>query len=90
MDMEDNLRRLLRERPEYRDILERAVQVEDEPPSEFIRDYGWEWYNVAALPARLTKLVTEGILTIPYKSRRFTHYKLANKEIIKRVLRQPL
>jgi hypothetical protein len=85
---EERICRLLQEHPEYRKILERALEIEDNPPNEFIKNYGWEWSDVKAHPAKLTKLVTEDILDIKYKSRRYTHYKLKNKEIIRKALKR--
>ncbi len=87
MSKEDKICRLIREQPEYRGILERAIAIEDKPSSEFIRDDGWEWSDVKAHPARLTKLVTEDILDIKYKSRRYTHYRLKDKEVIRKALK---
>ncbi len=55
----------------------RVVEIERNPSGNFIAKYGWEWYQVNAYPARLMKLMAEGILEIEiaYKSRRYTHYK---------------
>lgn len=87
MSAEDRLHRLLREQPEYRGILEKAIKFEENPPSDFARKYGWEWYDVAGHPARLTKLVSEGVLKVTYKSRRYTHYKLTDCDAVRRALR---
>jgi len=84
--IEVKVRRLAEERPEYKEILRRAVEVEEHPPDDFVRDYGWEWYHVGAHPARLTKLVGEGIVKVTYKSRRYTHYKLVDRDAVKRAL----
>lgn len=86
-DVKDKVCRLLRERPEYRQILQKAIKIEDKPPNDFIKNYGWEWSDVKAHPAKLTKLVTEDLLDIKYKSRRYTHYKLKNKEAIEKGLK---
>jgi len=77
---------LVRERPQYGRILARAVELEESPRNEFISKYGWEWHEVQAMPAHLTKLVGEGILTIGYKSRRYTHYKLVDLRQTKEAL----
>jgi len=84
----DKICKLIREHPEYRVILERALEVEDNPPNNFVKDYGWEWSDVRAHPAKLTKLVTEDILEIKYKSRRYTHYKLKDKELVREALKK--
>lgn len=79
---------LIQERPQYGPILLRAVEIEENPPNEFISRYGWEWHDVQAIPAHLTKLVGEGILKITYKSRRYTHYKLINLQQTKEALKE--
>ena len=38
--------------------------------------------------AELMKLVREGIVDIAYKSRRYTHYKLVDREAVKRALKR--
>jgi len=86
VSVEDRVRSLVRVRPDYAEILRRAVEVEENPPDEFTRKYGWEWHQVAAVPGKLVKLVGEGIVEITYKSRRYTHYKLADREAVKRAL----
>ena len=80
LDLCERIRRLVRRNPEYGRILQEAIRIEEEPPDDFTRDYGWEWHQVRAHPAQLTKLVSEGILTVRYKSRRYTHYKLIDRE----------
>jgi hypothetical protein len=87
MSKEERIYRLLQEHPEYREILERALAIEDNPPNEFVKNYGWEWSDVKAHPAKLIKLVTEGVLDIKYKSRRYTHYKLTDKEAVRKALK---
>jgi len=86
--LKEVIRKLVRERPEYAKILRNAVRVEENPPDDFVRDYGWEWYHVEASPPRLIKLVSEGIVKITYKSRRYTHYKLVNKDLVKETLKE--
>jgi len=84
--IEAKVRHLIQRDPSYAEILRRAVEVEENPPNQFVRDYGWEWYQVGAHPARLTKLVSEGVVKITYKSRRYTHYKLVDRAAVKRAL----
>ncbi|ADB58804.1 hypothetical protein [Archaeoglobus profundus] len=92
MEVENNIKQkiidLVRERPQYGRILKRAVEIEENPPNDFVAKYGWEWHEVQAMPAHLTKLVGEGILKIGYKSRRYTHYKLVDKEQTKEALKE--
>jgi len=90
--MYERVRLLILERPKYREILERAVKVEEEAErglledSEIIKNYGWEWYHVQAYPAELMRLVRDGIAKINYKSRKHTYYKLVNTDEVKRAL----
>lgn len=82
----DKLRKVLSENPEYEIILKKALEIEENPPDDFTAKYGWEWHQVQAIPAKLTRLVGEGILRIGYKSRRYTHYRLADREVVKSIL----
>ncbi|MHA1581981.1 MAG: hypothetical protein ACTSYM_05775 [Candidatus Baldrarchaeia archaeon] len=90
MSLEDKVCRLVKERPDYGEILKNAIKIEESPPSDFIRDYGWEWHDVKAHPGKLTKLVSEGLVKVTYKSRRYTHYKLTDREAISRALKKCL
>lgn len=60
--------------------------MEENPPDEFILDYGRKWYNIRGHPAKLTKLVSDGIIRVVYKSRRYTHYKLTDREAVRKAL----
>jgi hypothetical protein len=84
-ECEVRVAKFLRENPKYKEILERAVQHEEK---NLGKEYylGWEWSDVRAYPAELMKLVREGIADIQYKSRRYTNYKLADRECVKNVL----
>ena len=94
-NIEEKTRALIVRNPKYREILERIVKVEEEAEkghhkdAESIKSLGWEWYHVQAYPAELMKLVREGIIEITYKSRKYTHYKLKDREAVKRVLEKP-
>lgn len=88
MSIKDKTCKLIKEHPDYKAILKAAIQVENKPPNDFIRDYGWEWHHAQAHPGKLTKLVSEGIVKVTYKSRRYTHYKLADKEEITEALQK--
>ncbi|MHA1595936.1 MAG: hypothetical protein ACTSXX_14585 [Candidatus Baldrarchaeia archaeon] len=87
MELENKICKLVRENPRYAGILKRAIEVEEKKANDryFL---GWEWHDVRAWPAELMKLVREGIVDITYKSRRYTHYKLADRESVKRALRR--
>ena len=86
-ELKQKICRLIRKRPDYADILERALEIENKPSSDFIAQYGWEWDTVHAHPGTLTKLTAEGILDVGYKSRRYKHYKLADREAVKEALK---
>jgi hypothetical protein len=81
--------------PRYREILQRAIEVEENAEkglhkdSSIIKDFGWEWYHVQAHPAEIMKLVREGIVEITYKSSRYTHYRLVDREKVKKALSGP-
>ena len=81
----EEIRRFIEENPEFKEILERAVEHErmgDE------KEYylGWQWSDVRAHPAKLMKCVTSGVCKINYKSRRYTHYKLINRKAVEEAL----
>ncbi len=86
---------LITQNPKYMGILQRIVRVEEDAEkgvhedSDIIKSLGWEWYHVRAYPAELMKLVREGIVRITYKSQRYTHYKLVDREAVKEALRDP-
>ena len=81
----DKIRRFLSENPKFVEILKRALEHEDNHAKD-PHYLGWEWSDVRAYPAELMKLVREGIVNIKYKSRRYTHYVLANKEAVRKSL----
>jgi len=86
--MEERIRSFLIENPRYIEILKRAVEHE-EANSKNPYYLGWEWSDVRAYPAELMKLVREGIVNVRYKSRRYTHYILTDREAVKNVLKRP-
>ena len=81
----DKIRRFLAENPKFVEILKRAVEHEENHAKD-AHYMGWEWSDVRAYPAELMKLVREGIVNIKYKSRRYTHYVLADRESVKKSL----
>jgi hypothetical protein len=82
---EEKCRSFLAQNPRFAEILKRAVEHE-EAHSKDEHYFGWEWSDVRAYPAELMKLVREGIVNIKYKSRRYTHYILADREVVKKCL----
>jgi len=86
-ELERKVRELIKN-PEYKRILENAVRIERNPPNDEVKELGWEWHDVGAHPGRLTKLVSEGVVKVSYKSRRFTNYRLVDLDLIERVLKE--
>jgi hypothetical protein len=82
---EERVLEFLRMNPKYIEILKRAVEHE-EAHSKEPHYLGWEWSDVRAYPAELMKLVREGIVTIRYRSRKYTNYLLTDRETVKRCL----
>jgi hypothetical protein len=82
---EEKVLKFLMENPKYVEILGRAVKHE-ETHSKDPYYLGWEWSDVRAYPAELMRLVREGIVTIRYKSKRYTRYLLTDREIVKKCL----
>jgi hypothetical protein len=82
---EEKVLKFLMENPKYIEILKRAVEHE-EAHSKDPYYLGWEWSDVRAYPAEIMRLIREGIVTIRYKSRRYTNYLLTDREVVKRCL----
>lgn len=79
--------KFLRENPKYREMLRLAIDHEEKNINN--QNYlGWEWNDVRAYPAELTRLVKEGLIDIRYKSRRYTNYLLHERENVKRALKE--
>ncbi|MGI0083056.1 MAG: hypothetical protein ACREAF_04990 [Nitrosopumilaceae archaeon] len=72
-------------KPEYLKTLTLAVKHEEENLS---KEYylGWEWFNVETHPAKLIRLVTEGIAQVRFKSNSSTHYLLKDRDSVKKIL----
>ena len=86
-DIQRKVCKLVVKRQDYADILERAVVIEKNPPSDFVAQHGWEWDQVQAHPGKLTKLIAEGILKVGYKSNRYKHYQLVDRDAIAEALK---
>jgi len=91
--------RLVMSNPRYMEILKRIIEVEEacekgnyrskglsDNDCYIIKSIGWQWHHVQAWPTELMKLVREGIIKITYKSRRYTHYRLVNRDLVKQSL----
>ena len=84
MKVEEKIRRLAREKPEYREILRAALGLEADFENASAR--GWEWHQVGGHPGMLTKLVGEGVIRIMSRGRRGTRYRLIDREATERAL----
>jgi len=60
------------------DALKKMKEFEEKTPENEWR-LGWSWSQVGVNTATINKLITEGCVTITYKSSRYTHYKLTEK-----------
>lgn len=76
----------LKQNPKHRDILQRAIEVEEKNINK-PNWLGWEWHEVRAYPAQLVKLVIEGIIEVNFKSNSSTCYLLVDRELTKRALK---
>lgn len=65
-------------KPEDYDLLARMLDFETSCNPERY-PLGWEWHDVGAVPITLMRLVTQGFLSIEYKSNNHTYYKLTPK-----------
>jgi len=64
--------------PEYVPELKKIYEYEKNNDVE----RGWKYSDVGVHPSKLTKMVSEGILTIKFKSRSQTRYRITNPEEI--------
>jgi hypothetical protein len=85
-DPEKEKVRLFLERfPEYQRALRLALGHEDSAERE--TNYkGWQWTDVEAHPAKLVRLVTEGICQINVRTRHSTYYLLRDRNAVKKAL----
>jgi len=81
--MEEKVRGLAKERPEYGRILKAALVLEAGGAPAGRR--GWEWHQVRGHPGMLTKLVGEGVIRVVSRGRR-TRYRLVDREATRKVL----
>ena len=72
---------LLREKPEFKEILEKAIKEEEEHAEE-PHYLGWEWYAVETPGSKLTQLVYKGIAKVNFSSRSSTNYLLKDREAV--------
>ena len=72
--------------PKYREILQRAIEIEDRDGKKE-HWLGWEWHEVRAYPASLVKLVIAGIIQISFKSNSSTTYRIVDRAAVKEALK---
>ena len=72
---------LLRKKPEFKEILEKAIEQEEEHAEE-PHYLGWEWYAVETPGAKLSQLVYKGIAKVNFSSRSSTNYLLKDREAV--------
>ena len=93
MSVESKILAAIDEHPEYKIILERAVEHE-EAHADDEHYLGWEWHDVKAYAATINKLVVGGLAEVSYSSANFTNYKLvdleATKEVLKALTKRPV
>lgn len=83
--MEAQIVEFLEKNPKYVEVIKNALEYEQANPDD---EFGFVWSDiVGGNPARLNKLVTEGVLRITYRTRTSCHYKLVDQEATRRVLR---
>lgn len=81
----EQILKFLEGHPKHREILQRAVEVEEKTGNR-ANWLGWEWHEVRAYPAQLVKLVIEGAIRVNFKSNSSTCYLLVDREMTKRAL----
>ena len=80
------IEQFLKGNAKYRDILQRAIEVE-ERNAHNPNYLGWEWYEVRAYPAQLVKLVIAGITDVNFKSNSSTNYLLVDREATRQAIK---
>ncbi len=97
--LKENATRLIAANPEVRQIVARALEVEEDgrrlqeqraqewnvPMGEYL---GWTWSEIPAPAVRLRSLVEEGVLKVNYQSRSTTNYLVAEPDLAQEVLDQ--
>lgn len=76
---------LRRNDPSYADILRRGLEHERENASN-PHYLGWAWHEVQAYPARLVKLVVNGVTKVGFKSNSTTCYRLVDPQATEQAL----
>jgi hypothetical protein len=85
LQAEKNIVEILSTRPQYRKTLEMAISNEEQN-TDNQRYLGWTWFDVETHPAKLVRLVTEGIVRVNFRSNSSTHYMLKERQAAKTAL----
>ncbi|MBW2675507.1 MAG: AAA family ATPase [Deltaproteobacteria bacterium] len=73
----------MRERPEYRDILERCLEAQERSGWS---QHDWELSDVGVWPGKLARLLNDRIVEYTYRSRSTKRYRLVNPGAVRRGL----
>jgi hypothetical protein len=82
----EKLFRLLSANPEVRQIVARALEVEEEGRAKHDYYLGWEWHEIPVPAQRLRVLVEEGVIKVSYHSRSSTMYQVEDPEMARQAL----
>jgi len=80
--LEAKIIELCRKNPDYVQVLKAVVEFEKKNPD---REY-WFWDNLQINPGYLSNLVRLGILNRPYKTNRYTCFKLVDADLTEKAL----
>ena len=82
---ENKLREFLEANPDYHEVLQRAVAYEEQHANE---EYFTGWiFAVRATDKQFRELVYKGIVEMGFGTGRLIEYRLADRELTKKVLR---
>ena len=84
---EDPLIALLIEKPEYVEILQRALEVDEEKEKDgYLDTIGWKAYEVGATGHEMRQLLKLRVVEIVHKTSRKTGYRLKDRERVRKAL----
>ena len=87
MKAKDPLIALLIEKPEYIEILQRALEKDIEKEQKgYLDTIGWDAYEIGATGNDMRKLLKLRVVEVVYKSGRHTGYRLKDREHVKKAL----
>src|SRR3972149_1246586 len=80
VEQREKLFRLLSANPEVRQVVRRALEVEQEGRAKNGYYLGWEWHEIPLPAQKLRVLVEEGVIKVAYRSRSATMYLVEDPE----------